>query len=159
MKKSIALLLASFFLISSTPIVSAAQKPCTDSQLLKIYRLAVEFNDNRSFILKFALNVDRAVAGILKSQGDRDVAGERLWWQNFNTATSEAKRLTVEENRILATLKSTFTCSGYGTTIDEKYGLIGVKKNVKTKVWPVSVRLTSAPGTAIPAKRRLTRWK
>lgn len=151
MKKPIALLLASFFLISGVPVGSAAQKSCTDSQLNKIYKLAVDFNDNRSYILKFALNVDRAIAGILKSQGDRDVAGERLWWQNFNTATSEAKRLTVEENRILATLKSTFNCSGYGTTIDEKYGFIGVKKNVKTKVWPVSVPLSPAPGTSIAA--------
>lgn len=145
MRKLLVALISFSVLVLGAPTGSAAQKPCTDDQLLKIYKLAVEFNNNRSYILKFALNVDRSVAGILKSQGDRDVAAERLWWENFNTATSEAKRLTTEEKRILKLLKNTFTCSGHGTDLDPKYGYIGVKKNVKSKVWPTSVRLTPAP--------------
>ena len=145
MRKFLAALLSCAVLISGASSVSAAPKACTDSQLLKIYKLAVEFNDNRSYILKFALNVDRSVAGILKSQGDSDIAAERLWWYAFNTATSEAKRLTVEEKRILKSLKSSFTCSGHGTQLDAKYGFIGVKKNLMAKVWPASVRLTPAP--------------
>jgi hypothetical protein len=149
MRKSIALLLAFMFLFTGAQSVTAAQKTCTETQLVKIYKLAVEFNDNRSYVLKFALNIDRAVAGILKSQGDRDLAAEKLWWQNFNTATSEAKRLTVEENRILTSLKSAFNCSGYGTSLDAQYGFIGIKKNVKTKAWPANVRLTPAPGMTV----------
>jgi len=151
MRRSIALLIASLFLISGAPTVSAAQKACTDSQLTKIYKLAIDFNDNRSFILKFSLNVDRSVAGILKAQGARDVNAERLWWINFNTATSEAKRLTIEENQILKSLKGAFNCSGHGVELDAKYGYIGVKKNLKTKAWPASVRLTPAPGSNVPA--------
>ena len=145
MRKVFAGALSIIILLSCSPKAFAAQKPCTDAQLVKIYKLAVEFNDTRSYTLKFALNVDRSVAGILKSQNDRDVAAERLWWDNFNTATSEAKRLTVEENRILKSLKSSFNCSGHGTQLDSKYGFIEVKKNLKTKVWPTSVRLTPAP--------------
>ncbi len=120
MRKLLVALISFSVLVLGAPTGSAAQKPCTDAQLLKIYKLAVEFNNNRSYILKFALNVDRSVAGILKSQGDRDVAAERLWWENFNTATSEAKRLTTEEKRILKLLKNTFTCSGHGTDLDPK---------------------------------------
>ena len=137
-------------LISGVQTVAAAQKSCTDVQLLKIYKLAVEFNDNRSYILKFALNVDRSVAGILKSQAVRDVAAERLWWDNFNTATSEAKRLMTEEKRILNLLKNTFACSGYGIQSDSKNGFIDVKKNIKIKAWPLSVRLTPAPANNLP---------
>jgi hypothetical protein len=153
MRKSIALILASLFLLSGTQTLSAAQKACTTAQLSKINKLVSEFNENRSLINRYAFNIDLSTSQLKEAEAGSDANKVKLWTINLNTATTEAKKLTVVENRILKSLKSTFNCSGYGTSVNSKTGLIAVKKNVQTKVWPASVPLTAAPGaeeTAAP---------
>jgi hypothetical protein len=100
------------------------------------------------------VNIDLSASRLEEAQGASDVNSVKLWTINFNTATTEAKKLTVVENRILKTLKSSFNCSGYGVNSEAKTGYIAVKKNLKTKVWPASVPLTAVPGgkdSAAPA--------
>ena len=145
MRKSIALILASLFLLSGTQTLSAAQKACTSAQLSKINKLVSEFNENRGLINRYAFNVDLSTSQLKEAQAGSDANKVKLWTINLNTATTEAKKLTVVENRILKSLKNTFNCSGYGTSVNAKTGLIAVKKNVQTKVWPASVPLTAAP--------------
>ena len=146
MRKSIALILASLFLLSGTQTLSAAQKACTTAQLSKINKLVSEFNENRSLINRYSFNIDLSTSQLKEAQAGSDANKVKLWTINLNTATTEAKKLTVVENRILKSLKNTFNCSGYGTSVNAKTGLIAVKKNVQTKVWPASVPLTAAPG-------------
>ena len=158
MRKSIALLLASLFLLSGTQTLSAAQKLCTSAQLSKINKLVAEFNENRSLINRYVVNIDLSASRLEEAQGASDANQIKLWTVNFNTATTEAKKLTVVENRILNSLKSAFNCSGYGTSVNAKSGYIEVKKSVTTKAWPASVPLPAASGSkdpvapAVPAK-------
>ena len=158
MRKSIALLLASLFLLSGTQTLSAAQKVCTSAQLSKINKLVSDFNENRSLINRYVVNINLSASRLEEAQGASDANQIKLWTINLNTATTEAKKLTVVENRILKTLRSSFNCSGYGVNSEAKTGYIAVKKNLKTKVWPASVPLTAVPGgkdsaaPAVPAK-------
>jgi hypothetical protein len=158
MRKSISLLLASLFLLSGTQTLSAAQKVCTSAQLSKINKLVSDFNENRSLINRYVVNIDLSASRLEEAQGASDVNSVKLWTINLNTATTEAKKLSVVENRILKSIKSAFNCSGYGTSVNAKTGYIEVKKSVKTKAWPASVPLTAAPGgkepdaPAVPAK-------
>jgi hypothetical protein len=151
MRKSIAVLLAALFLLSGTQTLSAAQKVCTGAQLGKINKLVSDFNENRSLINRYVVNIDLSASRLEEAQGASDVNSVKLWTINLNTATTEAKKLTVVENRILKSIKSAFNCSGYGTRVNAKTGLIEVKKSVKTKAWPASVPLTAAPGGKDPA--------
>jgi hypothetical protein len=158
MRKSIALLLASLFLLSGTQTLSAAQKVCTSAQLSKINKLVSDFNENRSLINRYVVNINLSASRLEEAQGASDANQIKLWTINLNTATTEAKKLTVVENRILKTLRSSFNCSGYGVNSEAKTGYIAVKMNLKTKVWPASVPLTAVPGgkdsaaPAVPAK-------
>ena len=154
MRKSIALLLASLFLLAGTETLSAAQKACTSAQLSKINKLVSEFNENRSLINRYLVNIDISASRLKEAQAGSDASQEKLWTINFNTATTEAKKLTVVEKRILKSLKSSFNCSGYGVNFEAKTGYIAVKKNLKTKAWPARVPLTAVPGgkdSAAPA--------
>jgi hypothetical protein len=117
----------------SAPVANSAKKVCTKTQLLKIYRLAIDFNDNRGFIIKYNLAVNRSVDGLVLSQSDADSTAEQIWSKNYDTSVDEIKKLMVTEVQILNSLKKIFTCAGYGTSIDSQYGLIGIVKNSKLK--------------------------
>jgi hypothetical protein len=150
-RKLLATLLSCAVLIFGIPNVSAAQKVCTSAQLSKINKLVSDFNENRSLINRYVVNIDLSASRLEEAQGASDANQIKLWTVNFNTATTEAKKLTVVENRILNSLKSAFNCSGYGTSVNAKSGYIEVKKSVKTKAWPASVPLPAASGSKDPA--------
>ena len=145
MRKVLACVLSGVVLLSSSQAVSAAQKPCTKTQLSKLYKLAIEFNDNRTYLLEFALNVDRSVKGLVKSHSEADTNAENLYWENYRVATAEAKKLITIEKSILKSIKSAFNCSGYGTDVDPKYGFMDITNKSKTKMWPADIGLAAAP--------------
>jgi hypothetical protein len=145
MRKTTASLLAMILLAIGAPVANSAKKVCTNSQLLKIYRLAVDFNDNRAFINKFNLIVNRSVDGLAKSFSDADNTAEQGWSKNYDTSVDEIKNLMIIEAQILNSLKKTFTCAGYGTSIDSQYGFISIVKNSKVKKWPVSIAMKAKP--------------
>ena len=139
-------------MLLNLPVANSATKVCTKPQLVKIYQLAIDFNDNRSNLQQFLLLVNRSVEGLAKSQSDSDLTAERLWSQNYDDASGQAKSLIANERRILNSLKKSFTCSGYGTKIDSKYGFIGVSKKSKSKSWPASITLKAKPVKIVPAQ-------
>ena len=150
--KRIAICLSIVFALVNLPVANSATKVCTKPQLVKIYQLAIDFNDNRSNLQQFLLLVNRSVEGLAKSQSDSDLTAERLWSQNYDDASGQAKSLIANERRILDSLKKSFTCSGYGTEIDSKYGFIGVSKKSKSKSWPASITLKAKPVKIVPAQ-------
>jgi hypothetical protein len=145
MKRMNALLLVLILLAVGTPVANSASKVCTDKQLIKMYRLAVDFNNNRSFIHKFNLIVNRTVDGLVISYSDADGTAEKGWIKNYDTSVEEIRKLVVIETQILNSLKKVFVCSGYGTDIDAQYGYIGIKKNLKSKKWPAAVNVKAKP--------------
>ena len=101
MKKLVATCLSIIFLLLNLPVANSATKVCTKPQLVKIYQLAIDFNDNRSNLQQFLLLVNRSVEGLAKSQSDSDLTAERLWSQNYDDASGQAKSLIANERRIL----------------------------------------------------------
>jgi hypothetical protein len=152
MKKLVATYLSIIFVLINLPVANSATKVCTKTQLVKIYQLAIDFNDNRSNLQQFLLLVNRSVDGLAKSQSSSDLNAERLWSQNYDDAAGQAGNLILNEKRILNTLKKNFTCSGYGIEINGTYGFIGISKNSKSKTWPAAIVLKAKPVKIVPVQ-------
>lgn len=150
MRKSLCLFLAVSFLFSGIPVTNAVQKVCSNSQLSKINKLSVEFNNNRADLQQWILLVNRSVDGLAKSYLDVDVSAEQLWSQNYDASAGWVIKLNAREKQILSSLKKAFECTGYGTVIDNKFGYIEVTGKSKVKVWPARITLKAKPTKVTP---------
>lgn len=125
--------------IAITPHAEAAVKTCSASQLKSLNQLAIDYNTNRSYFLKFALSADRSIEGIRKSKLDRDSSGEAAWRENFSIAQEEAEKDQVIAISLEKKIRSLLAkCkSGYGIKYSADYGFLAMNKKVSGVRFPV----------------------
>jgi hypothetical protein len=120
------------------PAALAAKPKCTNQQLVSLNKQAIEYNDNRTYFLKYIVYATEANDGLLRSRRANDAGNEASFRESFSIATVNAKKTADSAKRIEKQIRTAFAkCeSGYGISYTSDYGFLQMKKSIKGVKFP-----------------------
>lgn len=120
-----------------TPAMAAKPK-CTNQELKTLNSLAIEYNDNRAYFLKYVVYAREANEGLVRTRQSGDVSNEASFRESFSIATANAKKTATYGKTIENELKKIMAkcISGYGISYSSDYGFLKMNTSIKGVKFP-----------------------
>lgn len=147
--KRISLLLVLLMSVHIMPAALAAKPKCTNQQLMNLNQLAIDFNNNRAYFLKYVVFANEANDGLVRSRRAGDIRNEASYRETFLIATDNAKKTAGIGKRIETQIRTALAqcVSGYGIQYTSDYGMLEMSKSIKGVKFPSY----SIPGISVQA--------
>jgi hypothetical protein len=136
--KRIIFLLVVFLSIQSSPLTFGAKSKCTSQQLVSLNKQAIEYNDNRTFFLKYIVYAKEANEGLVRTRRANDVNNEASFRESFSIAVVNAKKTADNAKGIEKQIRTALgkCVSGYGVSYTSDYGFLEMNKTIKGVKFP-----------------------
>jgi hypothetical protein len=121
-----------------TPTALAAKPKCTNQELKTLNNLAIEYNDNRAYFLKYVVYAREANDGLVRTRQAGDASNEASFRESFSIATVNAKKTASNGKYIETQMRKIMAkcVSGYGISYTSDYGLLKMNASIKGVKFP-----------------------
>jgi hypothetical protein len=127
-----------FLIVCIMPMASGAKPKCTKQQLVSLNQFAIEYNDNRSYFLKYVVYANEANEGIVRTRITGDKKNEVSFRESYFIASMNAKKTADKGKKVEQQIRTALgkCVSGYGVSYTSDYGFLRMNKSTKGVKFP-----------------------